>query len=185
MRTITRGVLSAACAASLLAAQAAAQQPAASQQAAADSKEVTISGCVQREADYRQSRGAGRGGVVGTGVGAGNEFILIEAAAGGATAAAPGGASLTGTTGTAAAAATAYELTGSGEGQLAQYVGQRVDITGRLKPAEVGAAGPTGGPTAGAPPRGVDVVGQDLKLRELEVVSVRPGTGSCPTSTQR
>ena len=53
---------------------------------------MTLVGCIQREADYRQSRGAGRGGVVGTGVGAGNEFILIEAAAGGTSAAAPAAA---------------------------------------------------------------------------------------------
>jgi hypothetical protein len=76
----------------------------------------------------------------------------------------------------------AYELTGANEGQLAQHVGKRVEITGKLKAAEIGASGPTGGPTAGAPPRGVDVTSEDLKLRELEVMSVRETTGACPAA---
>jgi len=77
----------------------------------------------------------------------------------------------------------AYELTGSGEGQAAQYVGKRVEIVGKLKAAEVSASGrPTGGATAGAPPSGVDATSKDLKLRELEVSSVREATGSCPSA---
>ena len=75
----------------------------------------------------------------------------------------------------------AYELSGANEGQLAKYVGHRVEISGNLKAAEVGAGGqPTGGATAGSPPAGVDVVSKDLKLRELEVASVKEATGTCP-----
>jgi hypothetical protein len=74
----------------------------------------------------------------------------------------------------------AYELSGSNEGQLSQYVGRRVQITGKLKAAEIDAAGrPTGGATAGQPPAGVDVTSKDLKLRELEVTSVKEATGTC------
>jgi hypothetical protein len=74
----------------------------------------------------------------------------------------------------------AYELTGTNEGQAAQHVGKRVEIMGKLKAAEVGASGrPTGGPTAGKPPEGVDVAGADLKLRELEVSSMREVPGTC------
>ena len=154
---------------------------------------VTVTGCVQREADYRRAQDAGRGGVAGTGIGAGNEFVLANASMGAGPAAAATGATATGTatagtttgtaTGTAGAAATgtAYELTGSNEAQAAKHVGQRVEISGRLKAAEAGAAGrPTGGPTAGKPPAGVDVVSQDLQLRELEVTSIRPVAGTCP-----
>jgi hypothetical protein len=76
---------------------------------------------------------------------------------------------------------TAYELTGANEGQAAQHVGRRVEITGTLKAAETGASGaPTGGPTAGQPPSGVDVVSKDLKLREIEVQSVREVGTTCP-----
>lgn len=157
-----------------------AQEPAqpaarAGAQSAAD-KQVTITGCVQREADYRRAKDAGRAGVAGTGIGAGNEFVLIEAtSAPGAPGAAP---SPTGTAG----GAMAYELTGPNEGQLSQHVGRRVEITGKLKAAETDAAGrPTGGATAGQPPSGVDVTSKDLKLRELEVTSVKEATGTCTT----
>lgn len=156
------------------------QRPTAAPQGSQAGEQVTLTGCVQREADYRRAQDAGRGGVAGTGVGAGNEFILAEASA--AKSAAPGapaggGAAPapTGTTGTAAA----YELTGPEEGKVSQYVGRRVEISGRLKPAETAGAAPTGGPTAGAPPRGVDVVSKDLQLRELEVTSVREASGTC------
>jgi hypothetical protein len=144
----------------------------------APEQQVTLVGCVQREADYRKSRDAGKGGVAGTGVGAGNEFVLINASASkGST---PGA---TGTSGTASGSlASAYELTGSGEGQASQYVGKRVEVTGMLKAAETSASGrPTGGATAGQPPSGVDVTSKDLKLRELEVSSIKESTGSCPS----
>jgi hypothetical protein len=125
---------------------------------------VKVTGCVQQESEYRKAHDAGKGGVVGTGVGAGNEFVLIEASA---AAGAPGNMM-------------AYELSGPAEGQLSKFVNRRVEIEGRLKAAEVSGGGqPTGGPTAGAPPRGVDVGGEDLKLREIEVASVREASGSC------
>ena len=39
---------------------------------------------------------------------------------------------------------------------------------------------PTGGATAGQPPTEVDVASKDLKLRELEVTSVKEIAGTCP-----
>ena len=48
-----------------------------------------------------------------------------------------------------------------------------------FKAAETSASRPTGGPTAGAPPSGVDVTSEDLKLREFEVASVRETAGTC------
>jgi len=121
--------------------------------------------------------------VAGTGVGVGNEFVLTEASTSAETAAAARSGeatSPTGTSGSSASSAKAYELTGPNEGQLSQYIGRRVEITGKLKAAETDAAGaPTGGSTAGKPPAGVDVTSKDLKLRELEVASVREATGTC------
>jgi len=135
-------------------------------------------GCVQREVDYRKAHDDGKGGVAGTGVGAGNEFVLINAAV------SPGGsgaaAAPTGTAG--ATGGTAYELTGSGEGQAAQFVNKRVEVMGMFKAAETAAGAPTGGPTAGTPPSGVDALSKDLKLREFEVTSVKESTGNCPAS---
>lgn len=168
-----------ACGAAAIAqAQEQAQPPAQATAQRAGDREVTITGCVTREADYRKVRDEGRGGVAGTGVGAGNEYVLTQAssASAGAPTAEP---SPTGTTG----GSMAYELTGPNEGQLSQYVGRRVQITGKLKAAETDAAGrPTGGATAGQPPSGVDVTSKDMKLRELEVTSVKEATGTCNPS---
>ena len=75
----------------------------------------------------------------------------------------------------------AYELSGSGEGQLSHFVGRRVELTGMFKGGEVNSAGaPTGGPSAGAPPRGVDMASKDLKLREFDVATVKEAQGDCP-----
>lgn len=151
-------------------------------------QQVTIVACVQREADYRRANNLGRGGAVGTGVGVDNEFVLINASmtpgAGGAPGTATGTA--TGTAGTtaggtaAAGASQAFEVSGENEGQLQQYVGKRVEIVGKLKAAETGPTGTTGGATAGTPPTGVDITSPDLRLKEVEIVSVRETTGSCP-----
>jgi hypothetical protein len=153
-----------------------------SQQAAAG-ESITLTGCVQREADYRQANNLNRGGTAGTGAGVGNEYVLVNASrSSGASPGAPGTA--TGTTGAAPAgsAGDAYELTGPNEGEAKQHVGKRVEIVGKLKPGETGpAGGATGGATAGAPPRGVDVTSQDLKLREVEITSIRETSGTCPT----
>jgi hypothetical protein len=134
---------------------------------------VTVVGCVQREEDYRRAHNMPRGGAVGTGVGAGDEFVLVSASIAGRP---------TGTAGRTANE-TEFEITGPAEDKLTQYVGKRVEIVGSLKPVEVDPSGrPTGGPTAGRPPQGVDVTSEDLKLRELEVVSVRGASGTCPTT---
>lgn len=47
-----------------------------------------------------------------------------------------------------------------------------------LKSQEIGASGPTGGPTAKSVP-GLDKINKDLKLRELEIMSVKPAAGTC------
>ena len=139
-------------------------------------QDVTVTGCVQKEADFRRARDAGKGGAAGTGVGAGNEFVLVSASMGAADPTTP-----TGTSGTTASSAMAYEVTGPNEGKLADHIGKRVEIRGKVKAAETAAGGqPTGGATAGEPPRGVDVGGKDLKLRELEITSIREVPGTCP-----
>ena len=125
-------------------------------------QKVTVSGCVQNEADYRKTQDKGRGGAAGTGVGVGNEFVLTSASMG---ADAKKGAGT---------AATAYELTGANEKMAAAHVGHRVEITGTVKPGSA-----TGGPTAGAPPRGTDVVSKDLQLPELEVTAVKMISADC------
>jgi hypothetical protein len=150
-------------------------------------QQVTIVGCVQREADYRSANNLGRGGAVGTGVGVGNEFVLINASMSTSMTSTAGAATgtTTGTAGTAGGAATAgagqaFEVSGEKEAQLEQYVGKRVEVVAKLKAAETGPAGTTGGATAGKPPTGVDITSPDLRLKEIEIVSVRESTGTCP-----
>jgi hypothetical protein len=138
-------------------------------------QQVTVSGCIQRESDYRRAQDKGRGGVVGTGVGAGNEFVLINASTSSGAAQAGSTADARGTSGSTVA----YELTGKNEADAMQYVGRRVEVSGMLKAADTTAGGrATGGPTAA-----VDVVGGDLRLRELEVTSIRAAaSGTCPSA---
>ncbi len=136
----------------------------------APAKQITITGCVQSESDYRRAKDLGRGGVAATGVGAANEFVIIGASSKPADAARDPGAppaAATGTSGTM----DAYEATGSTEGDLKQYVGKRVEITGVVKAAEKMAGKPTGG---------TDPIDMDLKLPELEIATVRAATGDCP-----
>lgn len=138
-------------------------------------QQVTVTGCIQREADYRRSAGAGRGGAVGTGAGVGNEFILANATMGREGGNAPAAGAPPSTTGTAGTtSSTAYELTGPNEGQAATHVGKRVEITGMLKSTDTA---PAGGATANVPGS------QDLKLRELEITTIRDTSGTCPASS--
>jgi hypothetical protein len=146
------------------------EQSPAQQEAKAPEQQVTIIGCVQKEADYRQAKNLGRGGAAGTGVGAGNEFVLINAAIQMAATTEP---APTGTAG-APAGTDEFELTGSNEMQVEPFVGKRVEITGKLKPAETRPSGATGGATEAMPGS------RDLKLREVDVVSVKETAGTCP-----
>ena len=147
-------------------AQAPAQQPTEK----APEQQVTIVGCLQPEADYRKAHNLGKGGAVGTGIGAGDEFVLVNASI--QEAGAPATPGTTGTSG-ATAEGTAFELSGEKEDDLKAFVGKRVEIMGKLKAAEKGPMGATGGATAGKPPEGVDLASADLKLREVDVMSVK------------
>ena len=131
---------------------------------------VTLVGCIQREADYRKANDSGRGGVAGTGLGRGNEYMLVNASRPSA-GSSPSASADCATTGQGEA----YELTGSRERELEKFVGRRVEISGMLKEAKTEATGPRG---AAPPTGGFDPLRQDLKLFEVEVQSFRePATG--------
>jgi hypothetical protein len=97
--------------------------------------EVTVIGCVEFEQDYRKRMAAGRGGVLGSGVGAADEFVLTNVrppqdAVGtsgrgvrgsGAASPGPGGA--------------VYTLTGAQEQTLKRDVGRQVEIIGVIENA--------------------------------------------------
>ena len=117
---------------------------------------ISLTGCIQRETDYRRLHNSGKGGFLGFGGGLGNEYVLINASPNPRRgfrdcATAVGGE--------------AYELTGREEGDLKPFVGQRVEIAGMRKAAEIDAL--TGRPTGGRQ------AGYDLRLFEVDVDSFR------------
>jgi hypothetical protein len=150
--------------------------------------QVTVTGCVVRESEHTRARG----GVLGTGVGAANEYVLANAVMGqsgakpnaqiagsvsGSTSTGTGSATA-GTTGTSgsttiAAPQTArggltYSLTGNRESDLTQHVGKRVEIVGTIDTA----IRPS---ITAAPPQGEAAA----NLQELTIVSFRPAEGTC------
>jgi hypothetical protein len=145
----TPHVISATGAALLMFGIAAAAQNSRPPKAEAQETQVTVSGCLQREADYRRANDSGRGGVLATGAGLKNEFVLVNTA----------GSDVDCTN---ALTGEAYELTGNRERELEPFVGRSVQITGLRKKADTIAGTPTGG---------VDPLGQDLKLFEINVGS--------------
>ena len=121
---------------------------------------VTLIGCVQKESEYRKAHNIKRGGGLNTGLGDGNEYILINAVR-----VSPGSAPA-GMSGdcTSASSGEAFEITGSHEGEFKAFVGQRVEVSGKQKRARVAGGRPTGGN---------DPMNGDLKLFEVEVSSVK------------
>jgi hypothetical protein len=100
--------------------------------------EVMLIGCVMRETDYRKINDGGRGGVLGSGVGAGNEFVLVDAstltseeaqrrnAARTAKEKMPSAVGTSGTTGKA------YSLSGEAEKNLVTDIGRLVEVVGTV-----------------------------------------------------
>ena len=145
-------------------AQAPSSTAASEQKSDSEEATVTLVGCIQREADYRKANDRGRGGVVGTGIGSGDEFVLINASR---AASAPGAVDCSSTSSTEA-----YELTGSREADLKGFVGRAVQITGTMKKAEVKPVGTSGSAEAAQPTGGFDPLGQDLQLFEVNVTGI-------------
>ena len=144
-----------------------------SDQAAVAGGTVTLVGCLQREADYRRAQDAGRGGVAMTGVGQGNEYVLIQTEGAGGPGALDANQNADCKSSTAFAG-TAYELTGTRERELAQMVGRRIEITGEIKNAD-----DTRRPGGFDPP----VVSTDLRLQEVNIQSFREVTTTAQAST--
>jgi hypothetical protein len=120
---------------------------------------VTLVGCLQSETDYRKTHDLGKGGTAGTGLGRGDEYVLINASRG--TSVSPNiDCSFQGST-------EAYELTGAREHDLRAYVGKVVQISGTMKEAKTRPL-PSGEPS---PTGGFDPLKKDLKLFEVEVTS--------------
>ena len=120
---------------------------------------VTLTGCIQKEADYRKTHDLGKGGTLGTGAGRNDEYVLINASKG-AVAGLNVDCSFQ-------SGPEAYELTGRREHDLAAYVGKVVQISGTMKEAKTRPL-PSG---EQAPTGGFDPLKKDLRLFEVEVTS--------------
>ena len=110
---------------------------------AATANEVTVIGCLQREADFRAINNSGRGGVLGSGVGVNDEYVLADARPAdtnrnsrmrprAAAPSAPGAVGTSGTSGTSDSARH-YSLTGTLEDNLLRDVGRLVEIVGTVE----------------------------------------------------
>jgi hypothetical protein len=166
--------------------------------------QVTVTGCIARESEHTNARG----GALGTGIGAGNEFVLANAMTGrsGATSSAQIAGGVSGSTSTGSAAGAigtsgttagtagttttartaangiAYGLTGNRESELALYVGKRVEIVGTLDANTRGAdASANVGVNAGGATTqaGASAQAPATPMQQLTIVSFRPVEGNC------
>ena len=100
--------------------------------------EVTLIGCVMREADYRKMHNGGRGGVLGSGVGAGNEFVLVNAntlsqdEARRRAAARSAKEKMPASVGTTGTAGKTYSLTGDAEKNMVSDINRMVEVVGKI-----------------------------------------------------
>ena len=90
----------------------AATLPAFAQAGTDKGKDVRVVGCVQWEKEFRRLRHQGPGGALGTGIGAGNEFVLAMVKP------------------DATRTATAYSITGDREKELGRRIGQQIEVIG-------------------------------------------------------
>lgn len=143
-------------------------------------QQTTIVGCVQREGDYRRAQGAGHGGAAGTGIGAGNEFVLINASIlpSGATSSSP-------RTGTDTAAGTVPSSTSTGTAGTTSGTATGAPGTAAGMPSTTGSPSATTGTTGAATATAYELTGpgegqlQQYVGRRVEIVG-RFKSGQAP-----
>jgi len=89
---------------------------------------ITVIGCVQRESEYRSQIADGKGGVAGSGVGAGNEVVLRSLRT-------VSNETLKPTATAGIAADEVYSVTGNLESEMARAVGRQVAVSGYVETA--------------------------------------------------
>ena len=85
-----------------------------------DTQKVTLVGCIEMEKDYRARLHASPGGVLGTGLGEGKEFVLSSSTV---APGAKGGKEIAGD----------YSLSGKLEPELLRQIGKQVEIVGTVR----------------------------------------------------
>ncbi len=132
--------------------------------------EVTLIGCVEFEQDYRKRMAAGRGGALGSGVGAADEFVLTNVRPAKSEVGTGGRAARD--TATAATGSPAgpgggvYTLTGPQEQNLKRDVGRQIEVVGTIE-------------NAGKPSTGADLT--DISdLPRIAIKTWHPVGDFCP-----
>jgi hypothetical protein len=103
--------------------------------------QVTMVGCVEFERDYRARMAAGRGGVLGSGVGAADEFVLTNVRP--AEVGTGGSKNKKTTDSKVGAGGGVYTLTGAQEKNLKRDIGRQVEIVGTIENAGKASTGAT------------------------------------------
>lgn len=139
---------------------------------------VTLTGCLYRERDVpgRTPNVAERAGML-------EDYILADASVQGASSA-TGTAGTAGTSGTAPAIGKMFKVEHVADEKLAQFVGKRVEVTGKIdveaddmkQAGTAGTAGSTEDRSAG-PDR--------INLPEFEAATIREVAGTCPATPQK
>ena len=125
--------------------------------------EVTVIGCVEFEQDYRKRMVAGRGGVLGSGVGAADEFVLTNVRPPQSTVGTSGRGNDASGPGQGGGV---YTLTGPQEHNLKRDVGRQVEIVGTIE-------------NAGKPSTGADLT--DISdLPRIAIKTWHPVNDFCP-----
>lgn len=141
--------------------QAGAQQAGAPARADAKATDkVSVVGCVELESDFRKRMGGGRGGVLGTGVGASDEFVLTNIRPRDAAVGTTGSESRVGGGGGV------YTLTGPHEAELVRSIGRQIEVVGTIE-------------NAGKPETGAEL--DDIStLPRIDIETWHPVSDFCP-----
>jgi hypothetical protein len=135
---------------------------------------VTLVGCLQREQDVpgKEPNVAERAGI-------GEDFILTNASPKGEDTESKDSQEAVGTSGTIAStgAQKMFKIEGLDDEQLRDYIGKRVEVTGRL---DDDAASPEVGTSGNAEGSGQYEKPNRDKLPKIDAASIRPAAGNCP-----
>ena len=89
---------------------------------------ITVLGCVQREADYRAEVQESKGGIAGTGIGVGHQFVLRQVEHSSNDSLKPRG--------TSGRFEDVYTITGNLESEMEKAVGHEVAVSGYVEVAD-------------------------------------------------
>ncbi len=145
-----------------------------------EERPITLVGCVMKESDYRIHHSRGPGGPLQSGLGRGNDYVLVDAIEVQPGHMFPAGTDLSCSR---SLGGRPYEMKGGNESALRVAVGRRVELSGIQTKAEVRAPGDeaTGGNTAG--PQNFDLEVFEVKVGSFRDPAFAPAVAAAPAPT--